>query len=152
MTCTVCRHEHAGPELAGICLGCPCTATSGVGGFKCQGCGHAIVFRQQPEGGTSMESAARARGWRVWRGTTFGGAVKQLVVCPACAGTASVEITAGQSWTAECDTCGASMAEDWEDDRDPGEAFTEEDARRWRRDHECEPSITIHPPAKLVSV
>ena len=24
MTCTDCNHEHAGIDLAGICIGCPC--------------------------------------------------------------------------------------------------------------------------------
>lgn len=28
MTCTACDHEHAGIDLAGICVGCPCEHTT----------------------------------------------------------------------------------------------------------------------------
>jgi hypothetical protein len=28
--CTACQHRHTGPELAGICIGCPCEHVGGL--------------------------------------------------------------------------------------------------------------------------
>ena len=47
------------------------------------------------------------------------------------------------SWDAECSTCDSSMSEEWEEEDKP---FTADDANRWKREHECEPSVKIIPP------
>lgn len=35
---------------------------------------------------TATDDAARAKGWRVWRGQNMGGASLEVVLCPQCVG------------------------------------------------------------------
>ncbi|MFF3443593.1 hypothetical protein [Streptosporangium sp. NPDC002721] len=57
---------------------------------------------------------------------------------------AGITCTTCVHWKAECSTCDAFMADELEDDHDG--AFTEEDARQWKRDHRCDPIVRITPP------
>lgn len=62
--CTQCRHTHTGPELGGICIGCPCAwqpdpEPSGVltidraGNPLCPGC-HEGAFQAAARGNSGM--------------------------------------------------------------------------------------------------
>lgn len=42
MTCNHCGHEHTGPELGGICIGCPCPHV--VGGFDMERVEEALLL------------------------------------------------------------------------------------------------------------
>lgn len=59
-------------------------------------------------------------------------------VCGECVKRAGIP-----SWQAECDTCCASMAEEWADHSAP---FTKADAELWRDEHRCQPSVRLIEP------
>lgn len=46
------------------------------------------------------------------------------------------------SWDVICDTCNASMSDEWGD----AVALYEDDAQLWKAEHRCEPSVRIIPP------
>ena len=60
--CAECGHEHAGPELGGICIGCPCTnipqppePTIDDGGFAdCRQCRAVMVVDPENRGVTTL--------------------------------------------------------------------------------------------------
>lgn len=48
-------------------------------------------------------------------------------------------------WDAECGTCKASIA----DDRGfSGAPYSEDDAKRWQAEHQCQPKIRLIPPPR----
>lgn len=97
-------------------------------------------------GHVSVESAARVAGWRRWPSDDE--AVQML--CPRCAGTATAEqVQQIAGWDAECETCGLTMSEDYDDEPGP---FTREDALRWQSSHDCEPDVSIIPPKSALTV
>lgn len=61
-TCAECGHQHAGPELGGICIGCPCDnippqpePTVDDGGFAdCRQCGAVMVVDPENRGVTTL--------------------------------------------------------------------------------------------------
>lgn len=111
--------------------------------LNCQNC---PVSYLKPEGDLSMSDgdAARAVGWTVWEGTTIGGRQEKRVFCPRCAGrTEDPDGLDEPRWDAVCDTCDARASEDDEYEDGP---FTEEDARSWKDDHECEPWVRLVSP------
>lgn len=104
--------------------------------FKCQACGTS---------NKSTELVLRVQGWRIWSGTTIGGSDSSVVYCPACCGEAGVD-DGGEStgWTALCQTCLSSIADEW-DDEGP---FTEADVKAFQDEHQCETDIEITPPKR----
>lgn len=166
--CFDCHHTHAGPELANICIGCPCptrplkatgkirpTAESdGLHRFGCmtQGCGSARISSHNLTP-AEADSEARTAGWTIWAGTTQNGADSTAIYCPTHAGKHSepgvgelVEDEWDAEWDAECDTCMTNAATD-----DPGFDGTEQAAEEWADDHVCE-SITRTLPPKTRTV
>lgn len=57
----------------------------------------------------------------------------------------SVCATCVPSWDAVCETCDASLSEEWAED---GPCFTEADAKRWESDHECQPAVRLIGPRR----
>ena len=65
-------------------------------------------------------------------------------VCHPCVKTSHPELYRElPSWDAVCETCDASMGEEYVDDEGP---FDEKTAEDWKRDHECEPVVRLVPP------
>lgn len=101
----------------------------------------------------ATEARVRTRGWGVFVGKSLTGEALSMVRCPVCTGRAA-EDAAGRDgapdapfgWDAECDTCFASMWDDWGVEDMPDGGYTEEDAHEWGRDHRCEPSVTYRAP------
>ena len=89
---------------------------------KCQSC----AFTR-----TCTTNAARTAGWRVYSGPSITGKALDVVLCPPC--------VAGDPapFRAECLTCGEST------DDDGLATVTQDDARAWKFDHECEPDVRV---------
>lgn len=103
--------------------------------YSCQNC-----MRRTP----MKEIEARAKGWIVWTGTTMGGEQTTRIYCPVCCGRTEAD---EPGWDAECRTCDARMSdESWDDEDGP---YSEEDARNWKSDHQCEPDVALITPEQI---
>lgn len=110
-----------------------------MSGFKCQTCSATD---------SSSEIVLRVRGWRIWSGTTLGGAESSVVFCPACLGVAGVNDDGEPTgWDAHCNTCDESMSDDWTEGV-PAAGWTEKDAEQWQDRHECEPYVDLIAPSR----
>lgn len=107
---------------------------------KCQACGTT---------NQSSELVLRVQGWRIWAGTTIGGAESSAVFCPACCGEGGVDETTGESagWTAYCSTCMNSIDDEWDDEK-LSAGWTKSDCEEWEDDHKCEPDVQITAPVR----
>jgi hypothetical protein len=111
--------------------------------FRCQG-----THARGPVNFTGTAGEARAAGWRVFDGTTMGGADLHARYCPKCIGPTEAEADgAERGYDAECSTCDATMSDEWADDKPDG-GWTEDDAGTWCMDHRCEPATGVIPPKK----
>jgi hypothetical protein len=155
--CLDCRHTHAGPQLAGICIGCPCETIPVVPPdphhFVCMtgGCNRSRISSATHNTASEAETNARAAGWSIWSGTTRSGAPSFAVFCPLHNGHVA-EDQDGEpvedEWDAECDTCDSTASEEWSDEA----PLTEADAEDWMSEHRCEPQVNLIRPTRKQAV
>lgn len=154
-TCPDCHHQHQGPKLAGICIGCPCETIPVVPPdphhFVCMtgGCNMSRISSASHNTASEAETNARTAGWSIWSGTTRSGAPSFAVFCPLHNGHVAEtddDEDKETGWDAECDTCMTNAATD-----DPSFDGTEQAAEEWADDHVCE-SITRTLPPKTRTV
>lgn len=150
MTCLDCQHTHAGPELAGICIRCPCETRPikppNPHHFVCMtdGCNRSRISELAFKTMAQAETNARTAGWIIWSGTTRSGAESTAIFCPTHTGKTSETDTAVDEetgWDAECDTCMTNAATD-----DLAFDGTKQAAEEWADDHVCESSTRTIPP------
>ena len=104
---------------------------------KCQRCG-----REEREDSQTL----RLQGWRIWSGTTVGGANQTVLFCSVCTGQATTDLAAAEpvGFTAGCHTCMEDMDADWLGK--PVAEATRKDAEEWTEDHRCEPDTFVSEP------
>jgi len=83
--CIDCNHQHAGADLAGICVGCPCasrpSATAEPSPSPSPSCLHCTAIAG-PAPGVSLTELV----WLRHQGETLTGAPIDAWVCPRCRG------------------------------------------------------------------
>jgi transcriptional regulator with XRE-family HTH domain len=128
------------PDL--IPLEVPIVAT-----IRCQSCRN--VYDPPGIDQRHLSFGARVAGWILWEGTTEGGSHVKRVYCPRCVGREVVDAGTGEtpSWDAECQTCHATMSEEWREDV----PLSEDDAKLWKDEHRCEPDVHISAPKHVVA-
>lgn len=120
------------------------TVLTEISAIRCQRC--RTTYRK-PEGAQHMSDAAAARavGWTVWEGQTIGGREDRRVFCVICAGRTDITdqaLAKATTWDAKCNTCDATATEEWAEDL----PLSEEDVKRWKSDHQCEPWVELVKP------
>lgn len=148
--CAECGHRHAGPQLGGICIGCPCPVVTQQpvedptgNRLQCMTC----TSRIEP-------GEAKAKGWLVDEYPTPGGTPLKVVICfpcrqktntaeaaerKPCGGTCKGDYAHPDGWRAICTWLG-HCEESWS-------CWDENCVREWAAEHDephdCE---TCHQP------
>lgn len=61
--CEECGHQHAGPEVGGICIGCPCVATPGVEWPRPETTASIAAWQRETFGDGALTQAGLYRSW-----------------------------------------------------------------------------------------